>query len=135
MLLGHLIAHAFSRTKAGQFFNALALVLMVAALPIASVAGFSAFAWHEIAKESDYHRRFGVAWKAPYEAEQGSLTAARTKAGVALLAVAVNSCLGVWLYRQLLLPLFGAGYTSGSRKRRPWSRRRTRRRSSQTLVN
>src|SRR5580765_994025 len=101
MILGHLIGHALGRTQGGQFFNMLMMLLFVVALPVGSVAGFTAFAWNEFAKESDYQRRFGADWKAQYQAEQGSLTAARIKVGVAMLGVVVNTFLGILIYRHL----------------------------------
>jgi hypothetical protein len=117
MILGHLIAHAFGRTQAGQFLNLVSLVLFVLALPVASVVGFSAFTWQEVAKECSYSRRFGEGWKMQYEAEQGPLSAARTKVVLAVVAAVVNVCLGVWLYRQLIPALLGSGHAMPSSRR------------------
>ena len=124
MILGHLIQHAIGRTEGGQFFNALMMLLFVVLLPVGSVAGFTAFAWNEFAKESNYQRRFGADWKAQYQAEQGSLATARIKVGVAMLGVVINTFLGIWLYRHLFPALRGVGYAT--RPSRGRSRRRSR---------
>lgn len=124
MILGHLIGHALGRTQAGQFFNALMMLLFAAALPIGSVVGFTAFAWSEFAKESDYQRRFGANWKTQYQAEEGSLTTARIKLGAAMVGAVVNSFLGFLLYRHLFPALRGVGYATRPPRRR--SRRRIR---------
>jgi hypothetical protein len=112
MLLSHLLTHAIGRTKAGQFFNILMLLLFVIALPIGSVVGFSAFAWHEFEKEGGYFKRYGENWKVPYEEEQGSLTTARVRVGLALFAAVFNGILGIWLYRQIFPALRGEGQVS-----------------------
>jgi hypothetical protein len=124
MILGHLIQHAIGRTQGGQFFNALMMLLFVVLLPVGSVAGFTAFAWNEFAKESDYQRRFGADWKGQYQADQGSLTTARIKVGVAMLGVVVNTFLGTLLYRHLFPALRGVGYATRPPSGR--SRRRSR---------
>ena len=124
MILGHLIGHALGRTQGGQFFNMVMMLLFAAALPVGSVAGLSAFAWNEFTKESDYQRRFGADWKAQYQAEHGSLTAARIKVGAVMLGAVVNSFLGFLLYRHLFPALRGVGYAT--RPPRGRSRRRTR---------
>jgi hypothetical protein len=123
MILEHLIGHALSRTQVGQFFNGFMMLFFAAALPVASVAGFSVFTWNEFAKESNYQRRFGADWKAQYKAEQGSLATARIKVGVAMFGVVVNTFLGIFLYRHLFPALRGVGYAT-----RPF-RGRTRRRN------
>jgi len=124
MILGHLIGHALGRTQAGQFFNGLMGLLFVALLPVGSVAGFTAFAWNEFAKESEYQRRFGADWKAQYQAEHGSLATARIKVGAAMFGVVVNTLLGILLYRHLFPALRGVGYAT--RPHRGRSRRRSR---------
>ena len=124
MILGHLIGHALGRTQAGQFFNMLMMLPFAAALPVGSVAGFSAFAWIEFSKESDYQRRFGADWKAQYQAEEGSLTAARIKVGATMAGVVVNTFLGILLYRHLFPALRGVGYATRPPRRR--SRRKSR---------
>ena len=124
MILGHLIAHALGRTQGGQFFNGFMILFFAAALPVGSVAGFSVFAWSEFAKESNYQRRFGANWKAQYEAEEGSLTAARIKVAAVMFGAVVNSFLGFLLYRHLFPALRGVGYAT--RPPRGRSRRRTR---------
>ena len=116
--------HAFSRTPAGQFFRGLMLLLFVIVLPVGSVAGFSAFAWHQFANESRYQKRFGDDWKMQFEANEGRLSTARVKVGVVLLGAIANSFLGVLLYRHLVRALRGGGSASRS------SRRRSRRRRS-----
>jgi uncharacterized membrane protein len=120
MFLGHLIAHALGRTRGGQFFNMVMMLFFVTAMPVGAVVGFSIFIWHELAKESSYHQRFGENWNVQYEAEQGSLSSARTKMAVAALAAVAIAFLGVWLYRQLIPALRGEGYrpNSSSRRRR-----------------
>jgi hypothetical protein len=124
MILGHLIAHALGRTQGYQFFNMAMMLLFAALLPVGSVAGFTAFAWSEFAKESDYQRRFGGDWKTQYQAEHGSVTAARIKVGAAMLGAVVNTFLGILLYRQLFPALRGVGYATRPPRRR--SRRRIR---------
>lgn len=116
MLFGHLLAHALGHTRGGQFFNAVMMLAFVAALPVASVVGFSVFAWNEFAKESDYQRRFGPTWKAQYQAEEGSLTTARTKVAAAMLGAAVNTFLGIVFYRHLIPALRGVGYATRPRR-------------------
>ena len=112
MILSHLFAHAMGRTKAGQYFAVIMMLLFVIILPVGSVAGFSAFAWHEFAKEASYSQRFGENWKLQYEQQQGSLTTARVRVGLALFAAAFNGFLGIWLYRQLFPALRGEGQVS-----------------------
>lgn len=124
MILGHLIAHALGRTQGYQFFNMAMMLLFVALLPVGSVAGFTAFAWSEFAKESGYQRRFGANWKAQYEAEEGSLTVARIKVAAVMFGAVVNSFLGFLLYRHLFPALRGVGYAT--RPSRGRSRRRNR---------
>jgi hypothetical protein len=124
MILGHLIGHALGRTQAGQFFNMVMMLLFAVALPVGSVAGFTAFAWNEFAKESDYQRRFRADWKAQYQAEHGSLAAARIKVGAAMSGAVVNTFLGILLYRHLFPALRGVGDATRPPRRR--SRRRTR---------
>ena len=118
-MLQHLIAHAIGRTQAGQFLNMLMMILFVIALPVASVAGFSAFAWHQYAKESRYQQRYGEGWKAQYEAnEEGRLSAARVKVVAALVGAVANSFLGILLYRQLFPALLHGGASPRSTRRR-----------------
>jgi hypothetical protein len=119
LMLGHLLVHAFFRhTRFGQFFNGLMLLLGALALPVGSVAGLSIYAWKEVSRQSDYQKRFGQAWKAEYEANQGSLSAARGKVMVAIAGAFVNTLLGIWLYRQLTPALRKAGYSSRPRRKR-----------------
>ena len=127
MILEQLIGHALGRTQAGQFFNGLMMLFFAAALPIGSVAGFSVFAWREFAKESRYQRRFGADWKAQFQAEEGSLTAARIKVGAAMFAAVANTFLGVLLYRQLFPALRGVGYATRPPRARLRRRNRTHR--------
>ena len=129
MIFGHLIAHALGRTQAGQFFNMVMIFLFATAFPIGSVAGLSIFAWNEFSKESNYQRRFGANWKTQYEAEQGSLTTARVKVGVAMFGVVVNIFLGALVYRQLFPTLRRVGYATRSPRRRSRRRIRTHRES------
>jgi len=129
MILGHLIGHALGRTQGGQFFNMVMMLLFAAALPVGSVAGFSAFAWNEFTKESAYQRRFGANWKAQFEAEQGILTTARVKVGAAMFGAVVNSFLGFLLYRHLFPALRGVGYATRPPRARSRRRIRTHRQS------
>jgi hypothetical protein len=127
MILQHLIAHAIGRTQAGQLANMFGMVIFVAILPIVSVSVLSGFVWHELAMESDYHRHFGSAWEAQYEADQGPLSTARTKAGAAMLGAMIDIYLGIWLYRRFFPPLLSAEYHAPSRNwgvRHSRSRRR-----------
>ena len=123
-MFGHLLIHLLGHnSRAYQFFNVMLLVFFVALLPLGAVTGLSVFAWHEFAKEASYHRRFGEDWKAHYEADQGSMSAARTKVAVAVLATVANAGIGVWLYRQLVPALRGEGNASSSSGRRRRRRR------------
>jgi len=127
MFLAHLLGHALGHTRGGQFFNGLMMLFFAAAFPVGCVLGLSAFAWKEYATECNYQRRFGTNWKANYEVEQGSLTRARIKVGVALLGMVVNTLLGVFLYRHLFPALRGIG--SATRPPRRRSRRSNRSRA------
>jgi hypothetical protein len=124
MFLEHLLAHAIFRTRAGQFFGGLMLVAMVIALPFICVFLLSVFAWNEVSLESSYAKRFGPNWKTQYEERQGSLSKARVRASLAVLAVATNGFVGVWLYRQLFGAMRNANRMSGSTRQRHRKRRR-----------
>ena len=117
----HLFVHALGHTRAGQFFNMMMLFLVVLALPLASVAGLTYYAWTQLAAEADYQRRFTEGWQAQFETDRGSLNSARVKAAVAVLGAVANTVLGVWLYRQLILALRDASsnsHTLGQPRRR-----------------
>ena len=118
MFLNHLIVHAIGRTRAGQYFTMLMSLLCALALPVGSIAVFGGFAWHELALEASYSKHFGPNWKVQYEEQQGSLTKARVRIGLVLVAAVVNGFVGVWLYRQLFRALVGQGYSSTSTHRR-----------------
>jgi hypothetical protein len=118
MFIGHLIAHALGKTRAGQFANMTMMLLFVLALPIASVVGLSWFIGHELIKESSYRQSFGADWIVHYTTDQGSLSAARSNMLGAALGVVANTLLGVWLYRQLIPALLGQGRRPSNKRRR-----------------
>jgi len=126
MILGHLLMHALGRTRAGRFFNMAMFLLCILALPVGSLVGLSCYIWQEFAKESNYHQRFGEQWKLQYEAEQGSLTSARTKVVLAALATVANALLGWVIYRALIPRLRGYGSPTHSPGRRRWRHHQTR---------
>jgi len=117
MFLGHFLVHAVSRTRAGQFFGLLMTLPFVLALPALAVAGLSSLAWEEFANEASYSKRYGENWKEKYEAHQGSLSKARTKACLAISGAILNSFLGVLLYRQLFKAFKASGLSSRPHRR------------------
>lgn len=81
-----------------QFLRSIRIVLILAFFALAGIGASGVYIWRESARQIDYCKRFGDAWRSQYERDWGPLGVAQFKIAVCIVAILAIGVLVYWLF-------------------------------------